>query len=162
MEQQFDLTSYVMNANLVRGTIINEFNKLEKTIEYHLANHMQVPNEKRGDFMNIILDRLTFEGKRTSLRALNEKIETVKGFNKTKNNSYPNSKLFEEIRLLNDERNHFAHYLINHPTSNKGVIGLTEFRDNYKVIWYSEDQIFDITERIHKAIQNINDLFEIH
>jgi len=153
---------YINHGNYYRGTVINSFTTLERTIEQILTSHFITNKKKINDFVYIILDRMTFESKRTSLKALNEKREKFKGFMKTKNNRYPNSKIFEEIRLLQEERNQFAHFTIMIPIEETNyVIGLAYLRDGFVPKWYTLEDIENLNNRIAEATNKIRDLFNI-
>ncbi|RYY06385.1 MAG: hypothetical protein EOP43_06530, partial [Sphingobacteriaceae bacterium] len=119
-----DYVGYINNTHYYRGLVIGSFTNLEKTIETILIDEFITDDSKKVDFMMIILDRMTFEAKRTSLKSILDKKAVTGGFIKTKNNSYPNGKLFDEIRLLQDQRNYFAHFPIILPSvASYNVIG---------------------------------------
>lgn len=151
---------HINNGNYYRGLVINTFTTLERTIEEILNRHFITNKKKEKDFLYIILDRMTFEAKRTSVRTLNEQKERAKRFIKTKNNSYPNSKLFEEIRLLQEERNRFAHFTIMIPhEETDAVIGLAYLRDGFDPLWYTDNDISNIITRIQDATMQLRKLF---
>ena len=132
---------YQRNAYAHRGRIIDCFTRLELNIDEYLVRYFDVQNIT--DFKCVILDRLTFEAKRTSLKAILDKKALEGGFIKTKNNSYPHSKMIEQLRRLIDERNHFAHYLLSIPQEINDLypVVLIEFRDSKSLIGYSQADI---------------------
>ncbi len=166
MEEDILLNNFISKSYYYRGLMLNEFINLEKTIESVLSNHFfgYDPQTEftpgRQDFQSVILDRMTFEAKRASLKYLNEKRQIAKGFVKTKSNRFPNNELFNEIRLLNDERNRFAHYYLIKPQLNdKAVLGLAEFRDNSYLHTYTVDDINKILFKIVDVRSEIYNLF---
>jgi hypothetical protein len=158
---EYELTqwrdNYKHDSYYYRGKLLDTFNALEKMIENYLVDYFWPGNQfKANQLQGIILDRLTFEAKRTSLRAILERRATDNGFVKTKNNSYPDSKFLDEIRLLNDERNYFAHYYLLTPSAPDGtIICLAEFRDQGRYIDYTEDQYNSIIYRMSDALIKI-------
>jgi hypothetical protein len=145
-----------MNPNEYRGRLISTFSVLEKAIEYFIAKHFVASEETALEMMQVILDRMTFEAKRTSLKYILDKRSDRSGFKKTKNNSYPSSKFLEEIRLLNDERNIFAHYVLGTENYKKdSVIELIKFRDNSTLLTYNSKEFAKIIVRIESAISNV-------
>ena len=153
---------HIADGNYYRGVVINTFTTLERVIEQILtANFIPYGDtDKENEFGLIILDRMTFEAKRTSLVSLNNKHETSNGFVKSKNNSYPNSKLFDEIRLLQEKRNNFAHFSIMIPNKETVyVLGLAELRDKFNPHWYTETDISSLNIRIMNAVHELNQVF---
>lgn len=160
---------HVEKSHHYRGKFISHFTSLENNIEYFLINYF-IPEKrngsykKRGEFREIVIDRMTFEAKRTSMRSIVDSFsETVGEFIKTKNNSYPHSKLFDEIRLLNDQRNYFAHYgnevyLTEDFVLDDFVIGLAERRDKKQTRKYTLSDFNSLIERLNKAAEAVNNL----
>jgi hypothetical protein len=113
-----------------------------------------------NDFKNIILDRLTFESKRTALKTLLDVKAIKSGFVKTNSNSFPTSKLIEEIRLVNFERINFAHYVHMVPWSkDDSIITLVEHRDSIKFKSYTLEKFNKIIERIQKATDEVRSVY---
>ncbi|MFC1222689.1 hypothetical protein ACFE6N_02705 [Pedobacter sp. BG31] len=152
------LEDWLTVAHLHRGQLISEFTVLEIAIEYYLAEHFVLDGAMQNSFRSIVLNRMTFESKRSSFKTILEQKEIASGFIKTKSNTYPHSKLIDEIRRLNDERNYFAHYTL---VANVGfdenhyVIGLAEFRDSTKYKWYTIDEFNTLMMRIRKATNDV-------
>jgi len=147
-----------------RGYLINEFTKLERALDKHLLLHF-FPNNDANDKIHyrmheVLLDRMTFDGKQTAVKGILDNKAISDGFIKGKNNSYPNGKLFEEVRQLIDTRNHFAHYLtvVDHSDS---VITLLQFRDNTKMLKYSQSDFDKLVIRIIKATSDILKLLPV-
>ena len=157
-EQQFE---YINNSYFYRGLVINTFVNLERTIDSHLADEFITNKSKRVKFYQIVLDRLTFEAKRTALKAILDRKAIAKGFVKTGGNSYPHGKLLEDIRHLQDKRNNFAHYTMMIPTEDKGyVIGIAEFRDKFKPMWFTSEDIQLLIDKIDLTIEDLNSYFK--
>ena len=154
-----DLEEYFYNASYYRGKLINDFCNLELAIERYLVRYFLDKTTERRELKNLILDRLTFEAKRTALKTMLDSYEEKRGFIKTKSNKYPQSDLLNEIRLLNDQRNYFAHYYLAIPVKEeKLVICLAEYRDFVKTHKYTEEKFNAIIERIQSATKQLYDL----
>ncbi len=142
---------YIRNAYHYRGMFIDKFCFLEVEIERYLGrSFLTVPSEI-NHFKFIILDRLSFESKRTALRALLKE-------------HFPDSthkNLLDEIKRLNDKRNHFAHYYLaldKIGTVSDNVIMLTEYRDGIDVIIYDIERFDRAISRIQYVINEIKKL----
>ena len=156
-KEQFE---HINHGYFYRGMVINTFTSLERTMEMILTDYFITNDKLKNDFITVVLDRMTFESKRTSLKSLNERFLTESGFIKTKNNSYTNSKLFDEIRLLQEIRNNFAHFTIALPNDEfKAVLGLTNQRDEIGVVWYTDADISSINRRILNATTELEKVF---
>ncbi|MBW4888265.1 hypothetical protein KXQ82_00995 [Mucilaginibacter sp. HMF5004] len=165
MKLPIDLPTYqfehLSQGHYLRGVLINEFSGLEKKIEKFIVSYFIDDKDKGNEMSNIILDRLTFEAKRTSFKAILDKRSVENGFVKTKNNSYPESKFFDEIRRLNDHRIYFAHYVMVMPMAiTDNVIGLAEFRDSVKIKWYTQEQFETLIGDIMIASNKIQALID--
>ncbi|HTD97992.1 MAG TPA: hypothetical protein VK668_01845 [Mucilaginibacter sp.] len=150
---------YADKAHYYRGNLINKFSGFEKAVEYFIGNYFMAGNLKLNEMMNVLLDRMTFESKRTAFKAILDKKELDKGFIKTKNNSFHHSEFFNEIRLLNDQRNYFAHYVLVISSEAKDkIIGLAEFRDSMNIIWYSLPEYNAIIHRVYTVTEKVRKL----
>ena len=118
--------------------------------------------DKQLELAELLLDRLTFENKRAVFKAILEKKADANGFKKTKNNSYPNSKFFDDLRLINLERNYFAHYVIDY--SEEAIelrdhqITLLEFRDKTTPRVYNEVDYMNLRGRIQNAAKTVSEM----
>jgi hypothetical protein len=141
---------YLQGSYYYRGMFIDKFCNLELEIERCIGSAFFDNSPDRRYFKNIILDRLTFEAKRTALRALLQ--------HKTPDINY--KKLFDEISQLSNKRNHFAHYYL---TSNPigvpytYVIGLADYRDGKDIV---KDVIIYDSERFERAISRVESVIE--
>jgi hypothetical protein len=155
-----------------RGKVIVRFSFLEERIEKFITQYFfgsslkSVVSANKWDFPEIVLERMTFEAKRTSMKAIVDKLSEKGGFIKTKNNSYPHSKLFEEIRLLNDQRNYFAHYanlifMKDEFQMDEFVVGLKERRDKNQVRKYTLEEFNALIYRIQKAAHDVNSMVKL-
>jgi hypothetical protein len=146
-----------------RGFTINEFTKLERALDKHLLNKF-FPNSSPSDQVcyqmhEVLLDRLTFDGKRTAVKGLLDQRELNSGFVKTKNNSFKHGKLIDEVRQLIEIRNYFAHYLMVVDNANSdSVLTLLQFRDSTKLIVYTQG---DFEKLIHRILQATSDLLDL-
>jgi len=160
--QNYDLEDYIANSHHYRGWIINEFSKLEKEIELFIMDDLEILLICGFEFQTIILDRMTFESKRASLKKLLEEKSKKKGFKKTNKNSYPHKSLLDELVALNEIRNNFAHFplkelFLNHDYLYNAIC-LIKYRDDYQTINYKDNEIELIIERIHKSIEHLRSL----
>lgn len=154
---------FIENSCYYRGKLIDEFCNLELEIERYLVRYFLDDPDDRRALKNLILDRMTFEAKRTALKAMFDEQSIKNGFIKSNRNSYPNSDLLNEIRLLNDQRNYFAHYYLALPLDDdckNSVICLTEYRDGIKVHSYTEEKFESIIQRIKDAVLKIENIKE--
>ena len=143
-------------AMYCRGRVINEFAILEKIIEGYLTSYFIGSSDKRDEFWHIILDRLNFEAKRTSLKTILENKAKKDGFIKTKSNKYPDSKLLEDIRKINEHRIYFAHYALITPNEKTdSIIILMEYRNNMKKITYTSDEFVKLINYISSVRDKI-------
>ncbi|TFF35223.1 hypothetical protein [Mucilaginibacter psychrotolerans] len=137
-----------------RGFLLAQFAALETTIDVYIASYF-IDSDKKYDFMNIILNRLTFEAKRTALKTILDR--KTPDFVKSKNNTWPNSAFIEELRLLNNERNIFAHYVDTIKHDESAIISLMEFRDKSKIVEYDWPKYESIVKRILSALKKLQD-----
>jgi hypothetical protein len=157
--ESFNPAQYKSDSEWYRGNFISEFSGLEMAIERLLITYFIKDGFKKVEFVEIILDRLTFEAKRTSAKVIAEKQCIKTGFIKTGKNSWPFKKLFDEINSLNSHRISFAHYRDTIPSSfNDSVIGLISNRDSSKVIWYTKIKYNEHIRHIRKCKQQILDM----
>ena len=144
-QEEYD---FLKTSIYYRGLYIDKFSGFEKSLDFALTNYFTNDANKQIDMMQIIFERMTFESKRTSLKALFDKKCKNEGFVKTKNKKYPHNKLFDEIRRLNDHRNYFAHYIMLPILKDKfdtDVLHLVSVRDGIEMKIYSK---FDINKMI--------------
>lgn len=137
-----------------RGYLLAQFAALEATIDVYIASYF-IDSDKKYELMNVILNRLTFEAKRTALKTILDKKSP--DFVKTKNNTWPSSKFIEELRLLNNERNIFAHYVLTLKVSETAIISLMEFRDKSQVVEYDWPKYESIVKRILAALKKLQE-----
>ena len=149
-----------VRACYFRGIVLNAFIYLENEISACLAEFFSGDNDYYWTFMGVIADRMTFEAKRASLKFLLEELERKAGFIKTKNNHYKCKDFINELRLLNDQRNYFAHYIFHKMISRQQyAIVLTDYRDKATDYFYMEEDIQKLMDRIAKARQDVIDIY---
>lgn len=156
---------YTKNSALYRGQIIGDFTVLERRVEFIISDFFL--KKLDNTFISIILDRLNFESKRASLKAIFDELEKGAGLFKTEGNANPHKKMFEEINSLSIKRNHFAHYILAYPENNddnKIVFGLAENRDNptgkgLKVSFYTKSDVVKISNRILAVGKELEDRY---
>ncbi|WP_158798110.1 hypothetical protein [Pedobacter sp. L105] len=145
-----------------RGSILNFCIALEKAMDLFVASYLTNDRYKQQEIMVLLLDRMTFEGKRTTVKSILYKAEEKAGFVKTKKNSYKHSALIEEIREINQIRNYMAHYLLatykeayeRYPEE----IGFIEFRDSPKCFWMNHETFVNMMNKISHAHDQMNSL----
>ena len=103
----------------------------------------------------VLLDRMTFDGKRTAIKGILDNRTLSEGFIKTKNNSFPHGKILEEVRQLIEIRNFFAHYLSAVDHAKDTVITLVQFRDSTKLLEYTQQEFDDLVIRIKRATKDV-------
>ncbi|RWY53956.1 hypothetical protein [Mucilaginibacter gilvus] len=165
MSKKLDITELQFNhlnhGHYLRGLLINEFSGLEKKIERFIVTYFLGDSNMQNEMSDVLLDRLTFEAKRASFKSIIDKRSVKNGFKKSKNNKYPESALFDEIRRLNDHRIYFAHYIMVMPsTIDENIIGLAEFRDSVKILWYSEKEYQKLIADINRVSDKIELMIE--
>jgi hypothetical protein len=121
---------------------------------------MKINTVESNDFKNIILDRLTFEAKKTALRAMMDQKSIQDGFIKGKK-AYPSKKLIDELTYLNNEGVAFAHYVAVIPwTPDNTILTLYENRDKMKPRTYSKEKLQEILQRIVDATNTIHKMMQ--
>lgn len=151
--EEFNI-EYTKDSMYYRGQIISDFSVLEKRIEFIISDYFL--GKLNNTFISIILDRLNFEAKRASLKAIFDELEKKSGLFKTEGNANPHKKIFDEINSLSIKRNHFAHYTLAYPENNddnKIVFGLVENRDvlpgsGLRTKFYTKADVVKISRRI--------------
>jgi hypothetical protein len=137
-----------------RGFLLAQFAALEATIDVYIASYY-IDSDNKYDLMNVVLNRLTFEAKRTALKTILDR--KTPDFVKTKNNTWPSAKFIEELRLLNNERNIFAHYVDTFKVSETAIISLMQFRDKSQVVEYDRPKYLSIVNRILAALHKLQE-----
>ncbi|HWZ02014.1 MAG TPA: hypothetical protein VNX40_00315 [Mucilaginibacter sp.] len=139
-----------------RGLFISKFSMVELFMDAAICFYFTRDEEMAKDLIFMVINRLTFESKRTAFKAILEKISIADGFKKTKNNKWPYSELLNEIRLLNDHRIYFAHYAIfGGKSTDENVIELMEYRDQKKRIIYSKAEYYKLIKRLGNVISQV-------
>lgn len=155
-EINFDQDLYIVNAHTLRGRFIDYFSILEKTIEEFISEYFTNDYNRGIELSDIILDRLTFDAKRASMRSIVRVMMNEGKFQKLKGKPIPNDEYFSELKALSDHRNKFAHYPLAFPFKQGefgNVIGLDEFRDYIKTEWYNQQRYDSIISKIGKYIK---------
>jgi hypothetical protein len=151
------------NQDEYRGFFISEFAKLERAIDLCIATYF-IPSgvsPLSNQIISILIDRITFENKRTALK----KIFDIK--NKADMSNHKNTGIYKKIINALGElariRNYFAHYYsIPIPDDRKmhAAIGLVQQRDSNRLhiytiaLFYKEvDKITLTREAIEKFIK---------
>ncbi|MBD1364462.1 hypothetical protein IDJ77_11640 [Mucilaginibacter sp. ZT4R22] len=145
-----------------RGTILNQTVILEKAIDQYISKYLTPDVNKQNEIISLLLDRMNFEGKRTTLRAILEKKDLENNIVKTKNKPSKNKPLLESIRQINDLRNYMAHYLVltigEALTKFPEEIGFIEFRDSVKVHWITNEVFIDNVREIQEISKLISSM----
>lgn len=97
-----------------RGYFISQFSELENVVDMFTADHFIPDNEYWAhELIEILIDRIPFESKRTALKiVLERKAVTDKITKGTFTSKSIHKKILEDIRRLAHVRNYFAHYKI--------------------------------------------------
>jgi len=144
-----------------RGLFISRFALLEMFIDTFICRYFELDDKKSKDLVFMLLNRMTFEAKRTTIKTILERHFEKKGFVKTKNNKWPFADVLNEIRLLNDHRICFAHYATNGGNSTEdNLIELVEYRDKMKTIIYSKVEYDKIIRRTSKVYAQLLGLID--
>ncbi|MGZ3945810.1 MAG: hypothetical protein ACXVJB_12775 [Mucilaginibacter sp.] len=134
---------------------------MERAIDINLALYFIKDNPPlMHELVEILIDRIPFESKRTALKAIIDKTdeEDFKAGKHGKNKKN-HKNLLEDIRKMAHIRNYFAHYhpvyLGNNP---QWVIGLVQFRDSAKIIGYTQDEFDDFITDISRCRSELSKL----
>lgn len=157
-----------MRANLktqyeYRGYFIDKFSELEQAMDKFLADYF-VPYDESfaNELTEILIDRINFEGKRTAIRFIFERLEVtnkIRGIDATPKSVKKN--ILEDIRRLSLVRNYFAHYqsldisslsYLDLTKDIKGiVIILMQQRDETSYITYTEEDYYKEIDKIEQS-----------
>jgi hypothetical protein len=101
------------NPDEYRGFFISQFAELEVSIDMFLAYYF-IPNDQNCamELIEILMDKITFENKRTALRSIFERKELTSekiGKKKVIQKSIY-KKLLDDIKKLSVVRDYFTHY----------------------------------------------------
>lgn len=141
-----------------RGTILNECIFLEKALDDFIAKDISLDEKVQVRIFQILLDRMTFEGKITAFNWILDDGQNLAGFIKSKKNGYPHKRLIEDIKRIKNERNYFAHYpawLQSEAIQYHPNVGFINFRDKTKIEWYNTERITKLLELISKTKREI-------
>jgi hypothetical protein len=153
------MTKLLTNPDEYRGLFISEFAELERSMDMFLADYF-IPDDINCaiELITILIDRITFENKRTALRAVFERRDVLQ------KSVY--KKLLEDIRKLSVIRNYFAHYKtvdfdkseVYYPKikDKAVVIGLVQLRDGSDDISYTNVDFYNEINKIRKCKEVIN------
>jgi len=148
------------NPNEYRGYFITQFAKLERSIDVYLAEYFLLNNINGvNEIIEVLIDRITFESKRTALKVLLDKKHASNTDPKKRGNPY--KKLLDELRKTAEVRNWFAHYHLVVTNHDKNlVIGLLQFRDSTNIKSYTHAQFEKLIDDIEISRQVIIKLIE--
>lgn len=141
-----------------RGSVLNECIFLEKAIDDFIAKDISPDEKIQTRIFQILLDRMTFEGKITAFSAILDDAQDKAGFIKTRKTGYPHKELIDNIKRIKNERNYFAHYVAwLQPEALKFYpnVGFINFRDKGVIEWYNEENVMALIALIHKVVKEI-------
>lgn len=145
-----------MYACMLRGLVITQMAGLEKAVDTYISNYFTADTSKQVELFVLLLDRMTFDGKRTAFEAILKKNNTPTDYKKTYKG------MIEDLRKLIVKRNQFAHFIFDEHTEieekQHHVIGLMEFRNTVNTIWYSEEDISKIGQDANGLSNRIYDM----
>jgi len=143
------------NPHYYRGVFISRFALMETTLDNWLSSNFSDDINKRIQLIELLIDRLTFEAKRTAVKTLLEKRAKKNGFVKTKNNRWSHSTLLDNLRFINEYRIYFAHYAMQDKTcTHERLVGLLQMRDNKNVKWISKIQYDELMSKISQCMMD--------
>lgn len=144
-----EIKSIIEKSNYIRGEFLNLCIILERRIDTFLITYFSPVQFKQDEIMELLVDRIGLENKRTSLLAILNKSNTDVDFKK----KYKT--LNSDLLYLIKHRNYFAHYSVS--TSDEAIkrfpkeIGLIHFRDNVKIHWYDNEKIEKLRNLVDKC-----------
>lgn len=144
-----------MYSCMLRGLVITQMAGLEKALDTYLSNYFTADTSKQLELFELLLDRMTFDGKRTAFEAILKKNHTPAEYKK----NYKG--MIEDLRKLIVKRNQFAHFIFDEHNEIKGNvyhIGLMEFRNAVNTIWYSEEDVAKIGNDSNALMNKIYDM----
>jgi len=163
MEQTSFKIPFLGNNNEYRGLFITEFSRLERVVDLYLAKYFTKDEHNANELISILIDRISFEGKATALKALFERKNTFDEFMNNRHDKKTYKKITDGLRSVAQKRNWFAHYhLLDVVHDQSIVIGLIQFRDSTNLITYNHKQFENlIAEILNLKNQIINLLNEL-
>ncbi|GAB3918388.1 hypothetical protein [Mucilaginibacter boryungensis] len=132
-----------------RGSVINEWAKLEKCVELIITSHLSGDPQTRGKIAILLLGRMTFHAKKEVINTLLVNYNELYP-NKQQKKSF--TKYVDALGGVNRERNIFAHHILN--TTDEGLqafpdkIGYVEYKDGSLTHWYTQELFGKLIERI--------------
>lgn len=148
------LNDLVERSMHYRGVILHKCIILEQEIEDIIIKYFVSDFGKHIDMHEIIIDRMTFDGKIAAFEELLKRnISPEDQFDKVY------GKLFSELRYLKDIRNKFAHYNIDMSFSRKQKMpkefSLISYRNGAKAKVFSKGDFDQFNTRIAKCIEEL-------
>jgi hypothetical protein len=134
---------------LIRGEILHLCTILEKDIEDFICKYFTNSNDKAQELFVIVLDRMAFDSKISTLEVLLKKIH---GDNFDKKYL----KLFVELRFVKEHRNAMAHHMVDVFESHKPLkqgVGFINYRNTATVTNYDKGKLKQVIDRTIKCIE---------
>ncbi|MCO5951204.1 hypothetical protein [Mucilaginibacter flavidus] len=149
-----------MTHNECRGYFIAKFSELEQVIDRYLARYFTIDSPVvEQEIIEVLIDRIPFESKRTALKFLLDKKCEEDFLSKKYGNHKRNYKaLLENIRKLAHTRNYFAHYQTMPFLQPDSRIGFIQYRDSAKVISFSEKEFDDLMKLIGRCNKDVREV----
>lgn len=134
-----------------RGTVLSYSANLEKYIEGYIAMYFTFKTDIAYEMCELVLDRLTFDSKIATFEAmLKKKYES--DFKKRF------GKLISEIRIIQSERNKFAHYHQSFDTGDIRNVVLCNYRNSRNYITLTHESFELLIKRIEKCAEIVQDM----
>lgn len=151
-----EIEDLIKRSTDTRGIVLHKAIALEKLIDRFLLSYFAVDNHKRQwQFVELILDRLNFDGK----IAIVEQILKWR-FDKLEYKKAP-SKLISALREIKDTRNNFAHYMVfTAYTKTEDIpkdFSLVEFRNAVKEKPFTKNDMQVFETRINLCIPKLKE-----
>lgn len=151
-----NLVAMMQKSFAVRGKLISDIIYLERSIDEYLARYFCDDADKRTDLMKTILctRKITLDNKKEVFLFLLKKV------NPDWLLKYPT--VNADLNDLIEERNRFAHYILNSNETNvdnyTGDFELINFKNNIEIKPYNDIRISELEIKIEKYIKAINEL----
>jgi len=152
MEEPIFSIAQLANANEYRGYFITEFSRLERVMDVYLARYFMQTEHNVNELISVLIDRISFEGKATALKALFDRKNAHDEFINNQHDKKTYKKITDGLRSVAQKRNWFAHYHLIDVVHDKNiVIGLIQFRDSTNLITYAHKEFENLITEILKV-----------
>lgn len=151
---QKNLVAMMQKSFSVRGKLISDIIYLERSIDEYLARYFCDDSDKITDIMKTILctRKITLDNKKEVFLYLLKKVNPEWLLKHPTVNA--------DLVDLIEERNRFAHYILNSNETNVdnyiGDFELINFKNNIEIKSYNDNRIKSLETKIEKYIKSLN------